>query len=187
MIRIISGIHKGRKLNAPKSLPVRPTTDRAKEALFNILGHEMYWPETRVLDLFSGTGNLSYECASRGCPNVIAVDAHAGCVKYIEQTSRSLELPVTVFKRDAGAFLKRCTESFDLIFADPPYEFSQEQLHEIVALCFERGLLGEDGLLIIEHSGKRDLSELTPFDSARKYGSTVFSFFRTSVEKNSRS
>ena len=178
MIRIISGIHKGRRLSAPKNLPVRPTTDRAKEALFNILGHEVYWPESSVLDLFSGTGNLSYECASRGCPRVVAVDAHAGCVKFIEQTARLLEIPVTVYKRDVNAFLKRCTDSFDLIFADPPYDFSQEQLGEVVALCFEKGLLKEDGILIVEHSTQRDLSELQYFDSARKYGSTVFSFFR---------
>lgn len=178
MIRIISGIHKGRRLSAPKNLPVRPTTDRAKEALFNILGHEVYWPESSVLDLFSGTGNLSYECASRGCPRVVAVDAHAGCVKFIEQTARLLEIPVTVYKRDVNAFLKRCTDSFDLIFADPPYDFSQEQLGEVVALCFEKGLLKEDGILIVEHSTQRDLSALQYFDSARKYGSTVFSFFR---------
>lgn len=178
MIRIISGIHKGRRLSAPKNLPVRPTTDRAKEALFNILGHEVYWPECSVLDLFSGTGNLSYECASRGCPRVVAVDAHAGCAKFIEQTARLLEIPVTVYKRDVNAFLKRCTDSFDLIFADPPYDFSQEQLGEVVALCFEKGLLKEDGILILEHSTQRDLSELQYFDSARKYGSTVFSFFR---------
>ncbi len=178
MIRIISGIHKGRKLSAPKSLPVRPTTDRAKEALFNILGPEMYWPQSSVLDLFSGTGNLSYECASRGCPHVVAVDAHAGCVKFIEQSSRTLEVPVSVFKRDVSAFLKRCAESFDLIFADPPYDFSQEQLQEIVSLCFEKALLKEEGILVIEHSAQRDLSELEHFESARKYGSTIFSFFR---------
>ena len=178
MIRIISGIHKGRRLSAPKSLPVRPTTDRAKEALFNILAHEIYWPQCSVLDLFSGTGNLSYECASRGCPHVVAVDAHAGCVKFIEKTSNLLAIPVTVFKRDVSAFLKRCTESFDLVFADPPYDFSQEQLSEIVSLCFERELVNEDGILIVEHSTKRDLSELEHFDSARKYGSTIFSFFR---------
>ncbi|MGA9239187.1 RsmD family RNA methyltransferase [Robiginitalea sp.] len=177
-MRIISGIHKGRRLSAPKNLPVRPTTDRAKEALFNILGHEVYWPECSVLDLFSGTGNLSYECASRGCPRVVAVDAHAGCAKFIEQTARLLEIPVTVYKRDVNAFLKLCTDSFDLIFADPPYDFSQEQLGEVVALCFEKGLLKEDGILILEHSTQRDLSELQYFDSARKYGSTVFSFFR---------
>ena len=178
MIRIISGTHKGRRLSAPKNLPVRPTTDRAKEALFNILGHEVYWPESSVLDLFSGTGNLSYECASRGCPRVVAVDAHAGCVKFIEQTSGQLELPIAVFKRDVSTFLKRCTESFNLIFADPPYDFSQEQLREIVALCFQKELLKEDGILIVEHSTQRDLSTLENFDTARKYGSTVFSFFR---------
>jgi 16S rRNA (guanine(966)-N(2))-methyltransferase RsmD len=160
-------------------LPVRPTTDRAKEALFNILGHHIYWPDTSVLDLFSGTGNLSYECASRGCAKIIAVDAHGGCVKFIEQTSQLLELPITAFKRDTLGFLKQCVESFDLIFADPPYDFSEEQLGEIISLCRERNLLKEGGQLIVEHSAKRDLGALAGFDSARKYGTTVFSFFST--------
>jgi 16S rRNA (guanine(966)-N(2))-methyltransferase RsmD len=141
----------------------------------------MYWPETSVLDLFAGTGNLSYECASRGCTRIVAVDAHAGCAKFIDQTSQLLEMPVTVYKRDAIAFLKQCQESFDLIFADPPYDFSQEQLGEIVSLCSKRELLKDNGVLVVEHSASRDLSPLDGFDQARKYGSPTFSFFRKEI------
>jgi 16S rRNA (guanine(966)-N(2))-methyltransferase RsmD len=177
VIRIISGTHKGRRLKAPGSLPVRPTSDRTKEALFNILGHETYWPETTVLDLFAGTGNLSYECGSRGSPSIVAVDSHRGCVRFIEKTSELLGLPITVYKRDVMAFLKQPAGTFDLIFADPPYDFSTEMLAEIVALCLDDTLLAEDGKLIVEHSADRDLSGLPDFEQARKYGGTVFSFF----------
>ncbi len=186
MIRIISGIHKGRRLKAPKNLPVRPTTDRAKESLFNILGHAIYWPDTSVLDLFAGTGNLSYECASRGAKRIIAVDAHPGCAKFIEQTSELLKLPITVYKRDTLTFLRQSRDSFDLIFADPPYDFSEEQLGELTSLCLDGALLKDEGLFVLEHSSARDLSHLPGFEQVRKYGSSSFSFFR-STEKNSRS
>lgn len=179
MIRIISGIHKGRRLKAPGNLPVRPTTDRAKESLFNILGHDIYWPDTSVLDLFSGTGNLSYECASRGAAKIVAVDSHAGCVRFIEQTGKLLNIPLAVYKRNAITFLKQCRESFDLIFADPPYDFSEEQLTEIVTLCRDGELLKEGGQLVIEHSSAKTLSQLPGFDQVRKYGGTSFSFFRS--------
>ena len=177
MIRIISGEHKGRKLQAPKNLPVRPTTDRAKEALFNILAHQIFWEEATVLDLFAGTGNISYECASRGCPQVIAVDANAGCVKFIERTATTLDMPISVIKRDAVKFLKQCTQPFTLIFADPPYDISAEMLQELVLLCRDGHLLREQGQLVIEHSPHRDLSALSGFQQVRKYGNTHFSFF----------
>ena len=109
----------------------------------------------------------------------MAVDANGGCVKFIEQTSQLLDLPITAFKRDALSFLEQCAESFDLIFADPPYDFSEEQLREIVTLCQERRLLKEGGQLIVEHSAHRDLNAFTGFESSRKYGTTVFSFFST--------
>ena len=97
-MRIISGEFKGRKIVAPKQLPVRPTTDMAKEALFNILNNQYYFDDISVLDLFSGTGNISYEFASRGTRQILAVDAHYGCIKFINQTSESFEMPInTIF------------------------------------------------------------------------------------------
>lgn len=178
MIRIISGIHKGRRIRAPKNLPVRPTTDRAKESLFNILGHQVSWEDVAVLDLFAGTGNISYECASRGCPHVVAVDSHPGCVQFIRKTAEALELPILAYKRDVLKFLKQSGEAFDLIFADPPYDIAEGALTALVSLCLERGLLKKGGLLVVEHSQQRDLSGQHAFVEGRSYGSTRFSFFR---------
>lgn len=176
-MRIISGTHKGRRIQAPKNLPVRPTTDRAKESLFNILGHHTDWPNARALDLFAGTGNISYECASRGCPQVIAVDAHPGCVKFIGQTARQLQMPIVPVRSDVLKYLEKSTGAYSLIFADPPYEMAEEMLRRLVALCMERELLESGGLLVVEHSPHRDLSALEGFREVRKYGSTCFSFF----------
>ena len=181
MIRIISGIHKGRRIRAPKGLPVRPTTDRAKESLFNILGHYITWEEAAVLDLYAGTGNISYECASRGCPHVVSVDSHTGCIRFIEKTAGELDLSIVAYKRDVVKFLKQCTESFDLIFADPPYGIPETDLVELASLCLERGLLKKGGILVIEHSPQRDLSGESGFAEVRTYGSTLFSFFRENV------
>lgn len=181
MIRIISGIHKGRRIKAPKNLPVRPTTDRAKESLFNILGHSIYWEEGSVLDLFAGTGNISYECASRGCPHVVAVDAHPGCIRFIQKTAEALELPIRTHKRDVLKFLNQCEERFDLIFADPPYDIPETALAGLASVCLERGLLKNGGVLVIEHSPKKDLSQQAGFAEVRKYGSSAFSFFREDI------
>ena len=176
-MRIISGIHKGRRIQAPKNLPVRPTTDRAKESLFNILGHRVFWEEATVLDLFAGTGNISYECASRGCPRVVAVDADPGCVRFIRKTAEDLQMPIDVYRQDAMKFLGQCRERFDLIFADPPYRISGEGLRELATHCLEQGLLKEGGILVLEHGPQRDLSDLPGFQEVRKYGSTLLSFF----------
>lgn len=177
-MRIISGQHKGRRIKAPKNLPVRPTTDRAKESLFNILGNQVDWEQARVLDLFAGTGNISYECASRGSRHVVAVDAHPGCVRFIGETARLLQLPIYPYKRDVMAFLEQSRESFSVIFADPPYDVSEAYLERLVSLCTEGDLMEEGGVLIIEHSPHRDLSGLEGFQETRKYGSTLFTFFR---------
>ncbi len=178
MIRIVSGIHKGRRIRAPKGLPVRPTTDRAKEALFSILGHRIAWEEAAVLDLFAGTGNISYECASRGCPRVVAVDSHAGCIQFIRKTAGELQLPVSPQKRDVVKFLKKGSQPFDLIFADPPYDLPETTLGELVSLCREKGWLKAGGILVLEHGPQRDLSGAEGFMESRNYGSSVFSFFQ---------
>src|SRR5690606_33705205 len=159
-MRIISGKNKGQRLTAPKRLPVRPTTDMAKEALFNILNNRYYFDEIRVLDLFSGTGNISYEFASRGCEGITAVDADQGCIKYISETSATLEFPITAIKKDAYEYLEKQSSKVHLIFADPPYDFSLAAFARIVQLVFERELLLEGGALIIEHPKYTDLSQL---------------------------
>lgn len=176
-MRIISGKYKSRRLTAPKNLPVRPTTDFAKEALFNILRVRLNFSDISVLDLFAGTGNISFEFASRGVENITSVDAHFGCVKYIRQITEELSFPITPIKSDVQKYLDASNGKFDVIFADPPYDFEIEQLENIVKTVFEKQLLSEDGMLIIEHFKMTDISALENFSEARKYGSCAFSFF----------
>ncbi|NND88606.1 MAG: methyltransferase [Flavobacteriaceae bacterium] len=176
-MRIISGIHKGRRLMAPKHLPVRPTTDFAKEALFNILQHQIDIEEIKMLDLFSGTGNIAYEFASRGCKNITSVDQHHGCVLYIEKIATELDLPIETIKADVFQFVAKHVGSYDVIFADPPYSIDSDTIDEMVKNIFKNNLLNDEGMLIIEHSKYVDLSALDYFENARKYGGSVFSFF----------
>lgn len=176
-MRIISGIYKGRRLTAPKNLPVRPTTDFAKEAIFNILRVRYYFEEINVLDLFSGTGNISFEFASRGVKNITAVDGHIGCVQYINKVSEEFSFPITTVKSDVSKYLEKASGKYDVIFADPPYDFSLETLEELTGIIFNNSLLNPEGLLIIEHAKQNDLSSIQHFVEARKYGSSVFSFF----------
>lgn len=176
-MRIISGIHKGRRLTAPKKLPVRPTTDFAKEALFNILHHRVSFSEISVIDLFAGTGNISYEFASRGCPTVTAVDSHYGCVKYIQETAAQLELPIETIKADAFKYAATSLKKATIFFADPPYSITQEDLSILITSILTRELLNEEGFIIIEHTKHTDLSKTTGFQEARRYGGSFFSFF----------
>jgi 16S rRNA (guanine(966)-N(2))-methyltransferase RsmD len=177
-MRIISGKYKGKRLIAPKNLPVRPTADMQKEALFNILDNQYYFENLKILDLFSGTGNIAYEFASRGTNDITAVDSHYACVKYIDRINKELGFTITSIKSDVFQYLKRTPQQFDIIFADPPYDFSKEKFKEIHELVFERNLLTvEKGLLIIEHSSKTDLSDLKHFINSRRYGGSHFSFF----------
>ena len=178
MIRIISGIHKGRRIQAPKQLPVRPTTDRSKEALFNILNNQIDWQECSVLDLFSGTGNISYEFASRGSQQIVAVDSHPACTSFIQKTARELNLPIQVVKLEVTSFLERNQIPFDVIFCDPPYTFTAQQLSNLVELCLTPKHLSEEGLLVIEHIKHISLEELPGFIESRRYGQSVFSFFQ---------
>ncbi len=179
-MRIISGKYKGRRLSAPKKLPVRPTTDMAKESLFNILNNTYYFDAIAVLDLFAGTGNISYEFGSRGTSKIIAVDADFGCIKYINTTAKELGIEIHTYKNDVYKFLEKTSITSDVIFADPPYDFETAQFLDIANLVFKRNLLNEEGVLIIEHSKHTDLSEHAHFQYAKKYGGNMFSFFETS-------
>ncbi len=176
-MRIISGQFKGRRITAPQNLPVRPTTDMAKEALFNILNNQIYFEGLKVLDLFAGTGNLSYEFASRGTTDITAVDSDAGCITFMAKTAKQLEIDLTLIKGDVFKFLEKTQIKVDIIFADPPYGLSFNNFAMIPELVFNQQLLESDGLLIIEHSNKTDLSGLPFFKNARKYGGSMFSFF----------
>ena len=172
-MRIISGKHKGKRIIAPNNLPIRPTTDRAKEALFNILESRYYFNGKNVLDLFSGTGNISYEFASRGIEDITCVDSNYNCIKFIDTISEQLKVNLSTTKSDCIEFLKKCKKQFNFIFADPPYNYQNHQA--IVEFIKVNNLVKNDGCLIIEHdkttSFEDDNAEL------RKYGTVHFSIF----------
>lgn len=181
-MRIISGKLKGRRLSPPKKLPVRPTSDMCKEALFNILNNHFNISELQVLDLFAGTGSVSYEFGSRGATSITSVDGDMGCVNYIKKTAKEFDLDITAYKSDVFSFLEKHQTSYDIIFADPPYDFTLEQFEEIVRIVFERGLLDEEGMLILEHSKFTKLEHLTNFSFEKSYGGSVFTFFEFTNE-----
>jgi 16S rRNA (guanine(966)-N(2))-methyltransferase RsmD len=176
-MRIVSGKNKGRRVNAPKKLPVRPTTDMAKEALFNILNSRYFFNEIKVLDLFSGIGSISLEFASRGTEDVTSVDKHFGCIRFLESESEKLNSNLKLIKSDAYKFLESNTQKYDIIFADPPYEFEQNKFEKIHQLVFDNQLLTSNGLLVIEHSKNTDLKHLPYFEQTKRYGGNFFSFF----------
>ncbi|MGM5470432.1 RsmD family RNA methyltransferase [Flavobacteriaceae bacterium LMO-SS05] len=176
-MRIISGQYKGRRITAPKKLPVRPTTDMAKEALFNILNNHYYFDEISVLDLFAGTGSISYEFASRGTQHITAVDEDFGCIKFINETAEAFKMTIQCIKSDVYKFLEKATDQSTVIFADPPYAFTDEQFATISELVFSNKLLEAEGLLIIEHSKQTDLSQLKYYKYSKHYGGNMFSFF----------
>ncbi|MCH9659832.1 MAG: RsmD family RNA methyltransferase [Bacteroidetes bacterium] len=177
-MRIVSGTHKGKRITAPKNLPVRPTTDFAKEALFNILNNRIDFAELKVLDLFAGTGNISYEFASRGAEDITAVDGHYACVKFIQKMAEALDFPITTIKSDVFKYLEKSGGSFDLIFADPPYAFEVEQFNNMIQKISQNSLLNTNGIFIIEHPKQTSLDELPGFQETRRYGGSVFSFFK---------
>jgi len=158
-------------------LPVRPTTDLAKEALFNILQNQIEFDDIMVLDLFSGTGNISLEFASRNAKQVISVDRSIHCINYLKDASRQHKLEqIKTYKADVFKYLQLETEQYDLIFADPPYDLNQ--IPEIPKIIFEKNLLISGGLLIVEHQSMQNLSQHPNFVEQRKYGHSSFSFFK---------
>jgi len=149
----------------------------SKEALFNILNNHFNFTELRILDLFAGTGNISYEFASRGSEPIISVDADFGCVSFIKKTATEFDFNLTAIKSDVFTFLEKNKGEYDIIFADPPYGISQAEFEKVVTLVFEKQLLAEEGMLIIEHSKHTKLNHLEHFSFERNYGGSIFSFF----------
>lgn len=179
-MRIISGTCKSRQIHAPKNLPVRPTTDLAKEAIFNVMVNHFDLESVRVLDLFAGTGNISYEFASRGAAGVTSVDKNLYCVEFIRKTARDLHFDALLaFRADAFKYLANTGETYDIIFCDPP--FDMEAVEEIPALVFKHQRLKPEGWLIVEHSRDHDFSHVPHFYQWRKYGKVNFSIFKEPV------
>ncbi|MES2591462.1 MAG: RsmD family RNA methyltransferase [Bacteroidota bacterium] len=178
-MRIISGEHKGRVIHPPKNLPVRPTTDFAKESLFNILNNHIDFEGIKLLDLFCGTGNITFEFASRGSTDVTSVDDNYHCCDFVKKTISAFKMDqVKVIKSDAFSFLKKTANTYHVIFADPPYDMEQEKFISIRDLVFSKNLLKPEGWLIIEHGERTVLSDHKCFVEHRKYGNVNFSFFK---------
>ncbi len=175
-MRIIGGSNKRRIIKVPSGLPVRPTTDLAKEALFNILNNHFDFEAIRVLDLFSGTGNIAFEFASRGALEVIAVENNSRCVTHLHNTIKSLQFgQMVAVKADALRFITSCRSNFDIVFADPPYEIPD--IVSIPDLVFKHNLLDSNGWLVLEHASHTHFDNHPNFTGKRKYGRVHFSFF----------
>lgn len=175
-MRIVGGRHRNRRLHPPNEMEARPTTDFAKEGLFNVLQHSIPLEGIRVLDLFAGTGNISLEFLSRGAQEVISVEQDRDLFAFMQRTARELnETGWRMVKSDVFTFLNSHLGVYDVVFADPP--FAMEGIERIPAAVREAGLLGNDGTLILEHHEKTDVSHLLGYQRTRKYGTIHFSFF----------
>lgn len=175
-MRIISGTLKGKRFYPPKNIPARPTTDFAKEALFNILSNRLDFSEVKFLDLFAGTGSLDMEMFSRGCTDITSVDMSKISLGFIKKMSEEVKMPNhKIILGDAIQFAKNCTQQFDLIFAGPPYAL--EVIDEIPNIIFDKKLLNEDGVFILETSPKHNFTEHPHLLEVRNYGQTHFWFF----------
>jgi len=176
-MRIISGLYKGRAINPPRNLRARPTTDFAKENLFNVLGNLVDFETCDVLDLFSGTGSISYEFASRGARSVTSVEINGVHHNFIRQTAAQLGIRnLFAVKANVFLYLKSCSKQFNLIFSDAPYDL--EGSEQVIELVLNGNLLRDEGFLVFEHSRNKDFSNHPNFWQQRSYGSVQFSFFK---------
>lgn len=185
-MRIITGKYKGRHFDIPRSFKARPTTDFAKENIFNVLNGYIDFEDATALDLFSGTGSITLELLSRGCKQVVSVEADRDhyrficeCLKKLSPALGRLEGATTI-RGDVFRFVKSCHQQFDFIFADPPYALPN--LAEIPDLIFEKGLLKENGVFVFEHGKNNDFSQHPHFAEHRQYGSVNFSIFKATVK-----
>lgn len=176
-MRIITGKYKGRHFDIPRNFKARPTTDFAKENIFNVLTGYMDFEGTTALDLFSGTGSISLELVSRGCSHVISVEMDRDHHKFIQECLKKIgEDAVVPLRGDVFRFIKSCKQQFDFIFADPPYAL--KELAQIPNLIFEHNLLKPEGIFVFEHGSNYNFSESPYFVEHRSYGSVNFSLFR---------
>lgn len=174
-MRIVSGSCGGRLIVPPKNFKARPTTDFAKENIFNVISNHFDIESLDVLDLFSGTGSISYEFASRGAMSVTSVEMESLHQRFISQTAQKMGLNITTLRMNAFVFIKSCRKSYDFIFADPPYEL--DGVDELPDLIFEKNMLDWQGWFILEHSKAKDFSSHKNFSEKRSYGSVNFSIF----------
>ena len=176
-MRIITGIYKGRRFDIPHTFKARPTTDFAKENIFNVLNSYIDFEGATALDLFAGTGSISLELLSRGCQQVVSIEKDRDHHAFIRQCVQKLGADNSVVIRgDVFRYIKSCSQQFDFVFADPPYQLTE--LAQIPDLIFEKGLLKEEGIFVLEHGAQNDFSNHPHFVEHRKYGSVNFSIFQ---------
>ena len=176
-MRIISGKYKGRHFDIPRSFKARPTTDFAKENLFNILNNTVDFEEVKALDLFSGTGSISLELLSRGCQEVTSVEMDSLHFSFLKKSQAALnDNNWRIIRDDVFRFIRRCSAEYDLIFADPPYAL--KELGEIPNIILNGNMLKEDGIFIFEHGKDYDFSQHPQFVRHIAYGSVNFTFFK---------
>lgn len=183
-MRIISGEYGGRKINPPANMPhTRPTTDIAKEGLFNILQHRLDLDGIKTLDLFGGTGSISYELASRGAAHLTIVEKDTVMHDFIKKNMEMLKVKnYKVLRLDVFSYLSACIEKFDFIFAGPPYALGT--IDELPKIIVEKKLIAEGGYFVLEHTPRNDYEKFQGFEFERNYGSTVFSFFRNEGDRS---
>jgi len=181
-MRIISGRLRGRTIITPRNLPVRPTTDMAKEGLFNIIANRYDLSEVRSLDLFCGTGNISFELLSRGVTDITCVDGNGGCAQFVKQTLEKFECERSnVVRSDVKQYISRAIGKWDIIFADPPFDYLEHA--SLVEIIQHKKLIADDGVLIMEHPASVDLSQIVGYQNTRKYGRINFSFFTSEAKE----
>jgi 16S rRNA (guanine966-N2)-methyltransferase len=176
-MRIIGGEHGGRKFNPPNKMPyTRPTTDIAKEGLFNVLQHKLDFESLKTLDLFGGTGSISYELASRGVTDLTIVEKDGQMFEFIKKTSTELRIEnLKAVKMDVFKFIDQCNDRFDFIFAGPPYALTA--IDDLPKRIFEKQLLNKDGWFVLEHTPRNDYKTFPYYKMERNYGTTIFSVF----------
>ena len=180
-MRIISGTLGGRKINPPANMPyTRPTTDIAKEGLFNILQNNLDFEALKTLDLFGGTGSISYELASRGVPDLTIVEKDVQMFAFIKKTAETLQLQnFKLVKSDVFKYIQSTDQQFDFIFAGPPYAL--QNIDDLPTQVFQKKLLKENGWFVLEHTPRNNYESNPHFVKARNYGTTVFSFFENNA------
>jgi 16S rRNA (guanine966-N2)-methyltransferase len=175
-MRIIGGEKGGLRFQPPANMPhTRPTTDIAKGGLFNILENNLEFENLKTLDIFGGTGSISYELASRGVTDLTIVEKDPDMAEYITKTARSLEVPLKLNRMDVFKYLEQCTEKFNFIFAGPPYALTT--IDQLPLIIFEKQLLEPEGWFVLEHTPRNNYKNYSYYRSERKYGTTIFSIF----------
>lgn len=179
-MRIVGGEFSGRRFSPPTNTPARPTTDVAKEGLFNILGNMLDFEGIKTCDIFGGTGSISYELASRGAADLTLIERDTGNILFIKKIVQELGIAdrFHIIKGDVFKFMKQSTEQYDFIFAGPPYAL--QNIDDIPQLVFEKNMLAADGIFVLEHTPRNDYQQHPQFIRMKNYGTTVFSFFKQS-------